>query len=950
MKLKKLFLVMFLASMACLVCHAERKFNHPGGILSSSDLERIKLHVNAGDDPWASCWKEMQADNLAKSTYSPYATAEIGGSNGQRQRAAQDAYAAMLNAIEWHVTGREAYAKCAVRILSAWATKLESADAELFQYPSRAMILAAEMLRNSDGSFYSGWSATSRNLFLSKVRNILYPACRKFCTYTTSHPSWYTPAALAVIAAGVLLDDEAIYDEGYQLMLDESHWGTMFGGSIDPSGQMREMARDNVHGGLTLGDIAQACLTCWNQGDDLFAAGDNRLLKGMEYWCRYNTGHTDTPFEPTDCSGLDNMKGIKFYYISTHNNGFRLRPDACCFEAVYHHYKEVKGMDDSYFPYLTIAAKLARPDTNNQLLGYGTLFFTINATTSPYFTDVPAKPAGVIAEDRFKGIRLAWEHPKEEDARGFNIYRSTDGSSFSKLISWDYYTNNEYIDNSAEPGKKYYYKVQLVNKAGASEYSDIVSATAQAGTEELPSGWTFTPIGSLRGKALYTSAQDSTFAVSGAGSDIGGSADSEGFLYKKITGDATLTVRLSSTDESFYKVGIQMRSSLDANAQRVGMTLGELGCRLLRMCTRYSNNSNTTWTEITNYGRAPLWLRLKREGRTFTAFLSRDNVTWHQVGSVSVSMPGTYYVGMASCSGSTSKEYEAIFDHVSLEGKVFVPIIKPSAPASLSAIWSDSRQVTLSWSSQPSVTGYIVYRSSDGAAYEPIATIRSTSYVDRLENNGTYYYKVSACNAVGEGRCCSAESVTTHDIELLSGTIIGSAGSYGNNAAHTAKAALDGNLSTYYDAANTSGDWVGYDLGEDTPAMVQYVTFAPRQGYPGRMNGGRFQVSDNAAFSSPLTIATISSNPDEGVMTKLTAPSGKYYRYIRYIGPDKGNCNVAEVRFYGVKKTVPTGIKEIASYDTTKASDNTAYNLIGLAVTQPGKGVYIVNGRKVLIK
>lgn len=131
------------------------------------------------------------------------------------------------------------------------------------------------------------------------MRTVLYPACRQFCTYTNSHPSWYTPAALAVIAAGVLLDDEKIYQEGYQLMLDESHWGTMFGGSIDPSGQMREMGRDNVHGGLTLGDIAQACLVCWNQGDDLFGAGDNRLLKGMEYWCRYNTGHTDAPFEPS---------------------------------------------------------------------------------------------------------------------------------------------------------------------------------------------------------------------------------------------------------------------------------------------------------------------------------------------------------------------------------------------------------------------------------------------------------------------------------------------------------------------------------------------------------------------------------------------------------------------------------------------------------------------------
>ena len=169
----------------------------------------------------------------------------------------------------------------------------------------------------------------------------------------------------------------------------------------------------------------------------MFAEGGDRLLKGMEYWCRYNTGHTDTPFEPMDCSGLDNATGYSFYYISTHNNGFRLRPDACSFEAVYHHYKEVKGLDEATnYPYLGIATKLARPDTNNQMLGYGTLFFTIDAANSPYMTEKPAKPEEVKAESGYNCIYLSWQHPALEDARGFNIYRSTNGKTFSLLKTW----------------------------------------------------------------------------------------------------------------------------------------------------------------------------------------------------------------------------------------------------------------------------------------------------------------------------------------------------------------------------------------------------------------------------------------------------------------------------------------------------------------------------------
>lgn len=931
---------------------AQRTFNHPGSILSQSDLDRIKTHVKAGDEPWASCWKELQADGLAKSTYTASPSAEIGGSNGTRQRAAADAYAALLNAIEWHVTGEAKYAKCAADILTAWGKTLETASAELFQYPSRAMILAAEMLRTKDG-FYTGWAAADRDRFLEKVRTVLVPSCRKFCNNKYSHPSWYTPAALGVLAAGVLLDDEAMYQEGYGLMMNTDHWGTMYGGSINPSGQMREMGRDNVHGGLTLGDITQACLVAWNQGDDMFGEGNNRLLKGMEYWCRYNTGHTDTPFEPLDCSGLDGATGYSFYYISHHGNGFRLRPDACCFEAVYHHYKEVKGMDaEKEFPYLTIAAKLARPDTRNELLGYGTLLFTIDADASPFMTEKPHKPVGVKAEDGLKHVLLTWEHPAQEDARGFSIYRSTNGKSFTLLETRDYYTNNEYRDDDVVCGNTYYYKVQFVNRAGNSAQSDVVSATPQAGTDELPSGWAFAAIGTSKGGGLFTTAQDSTFAVSGMGQDIGGTADSEGFLYKKITGDATLTVRLSSTIEEFYKVGIQMRGTLAANAQRVGITLGEGGYRMLRTCVRSTPGGSTSWTNGTNYGYAPLWMRICREGNKFTTYLSGDNITWHLLTTATVAMPKTYYVGMASCSGSTTTIYQAIFDHVRLNATTATPTAVPAAPTNFTATWTDTNETTLTWTAVADADSFFVYRDE-----ELIAKTRATRYIDTEATAGTYSYKVSGWNAKGEGKACAAKQVTTDKVVKITGTAIGTSGSFGNNASRTGKAALDGNLSTFYDAANASGDWVGYDLGTRYTAQLVYVKYAPRPNYPGRMTGGKFQVANKDDFSDAVTVATVPEAPAEGTLTKLSALSAatKRYRYLRYIGPDKGNCNVAEVQFYGRK--VDENLVGIGEVKSEEYED--VYDLSGRCISESSassvrsalpKGIYIVGGRKVLVK
>lgn len=943
---KRIFTFLMLLVTLFATTSAQRTFNHPGGILSTSDLERIKTHVNAGDEPWASCWRELQGNSLAQSTYTARPLAEIGGSDGQRQRAAADAYAAILNAIQWHVTGNEKYARCAAKILTDWGNTLESASWELYQYPSRALILAAEMLRTPDG-FYEGWAEADRDRFLGKVRTILYPACKNFCTAYGTHPSWYTPAALGVLAAGVLLDDEAIYNEGYNLMLDETHWGTMYGGSIEPSGQMREMGRDNVHGGLTLGDIAQACLTAWNQGDDLFAAGDNRLLRGMEYWCRYNTGHKDTPFEPLNCDGLDNATGYSFYFISTHDNSFRLRPDACCFEAVYHHYKEVKGMDaEKEFPYLSIAAKLARPDTSNQLLGFGTLFFTIDANASPYFTEKPAQPVDVKAEDGFKRVYLSWQHPQQEDARGFRIYRSTDSKSFTLLTTQDYYTHNEYVDTNVETGKTYYYRVQLINKAGYSEQSDIVSATPQAGTDVLPSGWSFMSIGSAVGGAVFTEAQDTTIAVSGVGTDIGGTADSQGFVYRKMTGDATLTVRLGAGLETYYKVGIQMRGTLDAGAQRMGITLGEKGYRMCRTGIRSTANANTTWINGTNYGKIPIWMRIRREGNKFTTYISHDGKKWHQIGQATLSMAKDYYVGLASCSGSTSTQYQAIFDHVSIEGTKAEATSRPSVPSGLTVAWSDTDEASISWSAVADADSFRVHRLKiespmtdtelRNATYDCIAAVRTTYYIDTEATAGTYAYRISAFNSVGESNPCTARQVTTAAAEKITGTIIGTPGSYKNNSSTTCRAALDGSLSTYFDAAEASGAWVGYDLGEDRTAELVYVKYAPRSSYPARMTGGKFQASHKEDFSTVVTIATITETPDEGKLTQLLASTvGKDYRYLRYIGPDNGNCNVAEVQFYGRIIPGETTDIRVPSGDTSSVSSQTYYDLNGCIIPDP---------------
>lgn len=636
-----------------------QRFKHPGSILSYEDLSRIKLHIDAGDEPWTVLWNELQLSSMADCNGRPRKpVSDIASSDGARHRSDPDGMQAFINAVEWHITGERKYADCAVRLLSAWGNTVTSADGELFQYPCRTQMIAAEMLRYPDGRFYEGWSSKDRDMFLKKVRDIYYPACKKFCLMPATTPSWYAGAVTGIIIAGVLLDDEEIYNEGLDFFRNPDGTGSVYGVIADKNGQVSEMGRDNVHAMLGLWDLALSALIAYNQGDDLFAEDDNRLMRGVDYWCRYNLGYTDTPWEP-----LNTGWGGHFYYISTHNNGFRLRPDGTVFESVYHHYKERKSINDNQMPYLSKFVRLARPEPAG--LGSGTLFYTINAESSPYSSENPDKAVGFDAESALEYILLKWNMPLKNDARGFELYRSSDGTDFKRIALKDYYTGCMYVDNDVAVGTKYYYKMRFINYKGYSEWSDVVSATADKGSD-LPDGWLVANVSASGGYGKYSPVQNGTFAVLGAGYGLGEPGDSYTFVYKTLTGDGSVVVRLTSTEEAFKYVGIAMRNSLSPDSPEATMTLGGAGWRYGRMAVREDAGSNLYWKEGDIFTYAPAWFKLERKGNFVAAYQSRNGVDWFKVDGKEIkSLNKTLYVGMFSASGS-DKLYQAVFDNVSV--------------------------------------------------------------------------------------------------------------------------------------------------------------------------------------------------------------------------------------------------------------------------------------------
>ncbi len=157
----------------------------------------------------------------------------------------------------------------------------------------------------------------------------------------------------------------------------------------------------------------------------------------------------------------------------------------------------------------------------------------------------------------------------------------------------------------------------------------------------------------------------------------------------------------------------------------------------------------------------------------------------------------------------------------------------------------------------------------------------------------------AACALTASAFCAAGPVIAQEAKTKLTGTVIGTPGSYQDGGSDKAKA-FDGDTETYFDApedTNGNGVWVGIDLGEGKDAQLAKIRFYPRSDFGTRMVGGKFQGSDTADFSKNVVdLFTIANEPLGGEWTDATKiESDKKFRYLRYLAPDDGWGNVAEI-------------------------------------------------------
>lgn len=168
---------------------------------------------------------------------------------------------------------------------------------------------------------------------------------------------------------------------------------------------------------------------------------------------------------------------------------------------------------------------------------------------------------------------------------------------------------------------------------------------AAALAQTLPSGWSTSDIGAV-GATGSASGSGGSFTVKGAGADVWGTADAFRFAYTTLAGDGSIVAEVSSVQyvSNWTKAGVMMRETLSPGSKQAFMLVSAgKGLAFQRRTSTGGTSTNTAGPAAT----APYFVRLTRTGSTITAYASTTGSTWTRIGSDTISMASTIYVGLA---------------------------------------------------------------------------------------------------------------------------------------------------------------------------------------------------------------------------------------------------------------------------------------------------------------
>ena len=215
----------------------------------------------------------------------------------------------------------------------------------------------------------------------------------------------------------------------------------------------------------------------------------------------------------------------------------------------------------------------------------------------------------------------------------------------------------------------------------------------------------------------FTEEPAGTYTMTASGTDIWDNSDEFHFAFKELTGTGSIIAKVEGVGNTnvWAKAGVMIRNTLEQDSRHAMMVVTPAqGVSFQRRTVTGAASADTTQTDIT----APQWVKIERDiSGDFTGSYSSDGISWTQIGSDSINMNATAYVGLAVTAHNASEVCEARFSNVSITGTV-------------SEQWTNQDIAILSNTPQPMYVAVgnntgepvVVYHEDPGATVKPTWT------------------------------------------------------------------------------------------------------------------------------------------------------------------------------------------------------------------------------------
>ena len=158
-----------------------------------------------------------------------------------------------------------------------------------------------------------------------------------------------------------------------------------------------------------------------------------------------------------------------------------------------------------------------------------------------------------------------------------------------------------------------------------------------------------------------------TYTIAGSGENMWSTTDAFQFVWKKISGDISLTADISfltKTGNEHKKAALLLRQSLDADSVYADIAVHASGLTSLQ----FRDKKAAVTREIQANSSAPKRVRIVKRGDYVYMAVSDEGVEPHATGGwLRIPLQGEFYVGLAVCSHDKDVIEKATFSNVELE-------------------------------------------------------------------------------------------------------------------------------------------------------------------------------------------------------------------------------------------------------------------------------------------